>query len=189
VNDLSQSQKWPVGFYPSGEVVVWEHGDEIWDGDVRDSPYPLYVLPANMALDWEVDSVEDENPSLMILDAFEWDFFQEVKAARLKSKGRREILNLVSSNYGDASASTWHKKRQGLRAVAGNASWGFGFSLLLFLFFIIIIIIFLWLSFDGKRSENPLLLFSIFASWTPIKDGRYESSILEACMCALAQLF
>lgn len=71
MNDLSQSQKWPVGFYPSGKVVLWEHGDEIWDGDVRDFPYPLYVLPANMALDWEVDSVEDENPSLTILDAFE----------------------------------------------------------------------------------------------------------------------
>jgi galactose-1-phosphate uridylyltransferase len=46
-----------------------------------------------------VDSAEDEDMSLAILDA------------RLKSKGRREILNLVSSiNYSDARASTRHRK-------------------------------------------------------------------------------
>jgi len=33
VNGLSQFQKWPVDFGPSGEVVLWEQGDEIWDGE------------------------------------------------------------------------------------------------------------------------------------------------------------
>jgi hypothetical protein len=41
VNGLSKSQKWPIGFGPSGEVVVWEQGDEIWDGEDGDSPFPL----------------------------------------------------------------------------------------------------------------------------------------------------
>jgi len=89
VNDLSQSQKWPVGFGPSGEVVVGEQGDKIWDGEDGDSPYPLGVLPPNMALDCELDSVEDENPSLVILDAFEEDFLWEVKVARPKTKGKK----------------------------------------------------------------------------------------------------
>jgi hypothetical protein len=30
-NGITQSQQWPVGFNPSGEVVVWEQ-DEFWDG-------------------------------------------------------------------------------------------------------------------------------------------------------------
>jgi hypothetical protein len=71
----------------------------------------LGVLPPSIALDWEVDGAEDEDPSLVILDAFEEDFLREVKVAHPKSKGRSEILNLVSSiNYGDASASTRHRK-------------------------------------------------------------------------------
>jgi hypothetical protein len=74
VNGLSQSQKWPSGFDPPGEVVVLEQGNEIWDGMARDFSYPLGVLPPSMALDWEVDSVENEDPSLAILDAFEEDF-------------------------------------------------------------------------------------------------------------------
>jgi hypothetical protein len=111
VNGLSQTQKWPIGFDPPRKVVVWEQGDKILDGEAGDSHYSLGVLPPIMALDWEVDSVEDEDPSLAILDAFEEDFLREVKVARLKSKGKREILNLVSSiNYGDASASTRHRK-------------------------------------------------------------------------------
>jgi hypothetical protein len=58
-----------------------------------------------------LDSVEDGDLSLAILDAFEEDFLLEVKVVRLKTKGRMEILNLVSSiNYGDASASTRHRK-------------------------------------------------------------------------------
>jgi hypothetical protein len=59
----------------------------------------LGALPSNTALDWEVDSVEDEDPSLAILAAFEEDFVQEVKVACPKAKGRREILNLVSSSH------------------------------------------------------------------------------------------
>jgi hypothetical protein len=51
VNGLSQSQKWLVGFGLSREVVVWEQGDEIWDGKDGDSPYPLGFLPPNIALD------------------------------------------------------------------------------------------------------------------------------------------
>jgi hypothetical protein len=42
--------QWSLGFDPSGEVVVWEQGDEIWDGKAEDSPYPLGVLPRSMAL-------------------------------------------------------------------------------------------------------------------------------------------
>jgi U3 small nucleolar ribonucleoprotein component len=58
-----------------------------------------------------VDSDENEDLSLAILDAYEEDFLREVKVARPKSKGRREILNLVSSiNYDDASASIRHRK-------------------------------------------------------------------------------
>jgi hypothetical protein len=41
VNGLSQSQKWPVGFGPSGEVIVWEQGDEIWDGEGWRFPLPF----------------------------------------------------------------------------------------------------------------------------------------------------
>jgi len=59
----------------------------------------LGALPSNTAFDWEVDSVEDEDSSLAILAAFEEDFVQEVKVACPKSKGRREILNLVSSSH------------------------------------------------------------------------------------------
>jgi hypothetical protein len=73
-------------------VVVWEQGDKIWDGEDGEFPYPLGVLPPNLALDWEMDHVEDEDPSLAIMDAFEEDFLREVKVARLKTKGRKEIL-------------------------------------------------------------------------------------------------
>jgi hypothetical protein len=46
-----------IGFSLSGKVVVWEQDDKIWDGEGVGSPYPLGVLPPNMALDWELDSV------------------------------------------------------------------------------------------------------------------------------------
>jgi hypothetical protein len=36
---LIQSQKWLVGFGPSGEIVVWDQGDEVWVGEDGDSPY------------------------------------------------------------------------------------------------------------------------------------------------------
>jgi hypothetical protein len=89
--------KWLVGFGPSGEVVAWEQGDKVWDGEDGDSPYPLGVLPHEYALDWELDSDEDMAPSLAMLEAIEEDFHQGVKAARPKIKCRREVLNLVSS--------------------------------------------------------------------------------------------
>lgn len=37
-----------------------------------------------MPLDWVLDGVEDEDPSLAILDAIEEDFHREVKVARPK---------------------------------------------------------------------------------------------------------
>jgi hypothetical protein len=29
VNCLIESQKWPVGLGPLGNVVVWDHGDQV----------------------------------------------------------------------------------------------------------------------------------------------------------------
>jgi hypothetical protein len=90
---------------------VWKQDDEIWDREAGGYTYPLGVLPPSMALDWEVDSAKGEDPSLATLDALEEEFLREIKVARLKSKGGREILNLVSSiNYGDASASSRRRK-------------------------------------------------------------------------------
>jgi hypothetical protein len=86
-------------------------GNEVWDGEDGDSPYPLDVLPPNLALDWELDSDEDVYLSLAILEAIEEDFHRGVKVARPKTKGKREVLNLVSSiNYGDVSASSRLRK-------------------------------------------------------------------------------
>jgi hypothetical protein len=83
----------------------------VWDGEDGDSPYPLGVLPSDLALDWELDSVEVLDPSLVILKAIEEDYHLGVKAARLKTEGRREVLNLGSSiNYGDSSASSRLRK-------------------------------------------------------------------------------
>jgi hypothetical protein len=43
---LIESQKWPVGFVPSGEIVVWDQGDEVWVGEEGDFPYPwVSILP------------------------------------------------------------------------------------------------------------------------------------------------
>jgi hypothetical protein len=107
---LTQSQKWPVGIGPS-KVVVREQGDELWDGEDGDFPLPLGVFPPDWALDWELESDEGLDPSLAILDAIEENFHRGVKAARPKSKGRREVLNLASSiNYGDSCASSRRKK-------------------------------------------------------------------------------
>jgi methyl coenzyme M reductase subunit C len=59
-----------------------------------------------------LDSDEDMNLSLAILDAIEEDFHRVVKVARPKTKGRREMLNLVSSiNYGDAKKKKKKKKK------------------------------------------------------------------------------
>jgi hypothetical protein len=84
VNGLSQSQKWPIGFGPSGEVVVWEQGEEIWDGEDGDYPYPLGILPPNLALDWEMDCVEDEDPSWRLWMPLKMTFFK-----KLRLRGRR----------------------------------------------------------------------------------------------------
>jgi hypothetical protein len=44
-------------------------------GVVIDSPYPLGVLPPDLALDWELDSNEDMDTSLAISEAIEEDFY------------------------------------------------------------------------------------------------------------------
>jgi len=90
-NGITQSQQWPVGFNPSGAVVVWEQDEEFWDG---------------VPLDWEMDDgLEVE--WLAILDAITEDFYRDQLVARKKIKGKRELLNLKSSvNYGDVSASS-----------------------------------------------------------------------------------
>jgi len=104
LDDLIQSQKWSVGFGPSREIVVWDQGDEVWVGEDVDSPYPLGVYLPDMPLNWVSDGVEDKDPSFPILDVIEEDFHRVKKVARLKIKGRREVLNLKSSiNYGNAS--------------------------------------------------------------------------------------
>jgi hypothetical protein len=42
---LIQSQKWLVGFGPSSVIVVWDLGDNFWDGEDGDFPYPLGAFP------------------------------------------------------------------------------------------------------------------------------------------------
>jgi hypothetical protein len=56
-------------------------------GRRANSPYPLGVLPPELALDWELDSDEDMDPSLAILEAIEEDFHRGVKAAHPNTKG------------------------------------------------------------------------------------------------------
>jgi hypothetical protein len=51
-----------------------------------DSPYPLGVFHPDMPLDWVLDSDEDKDPSLAILDAIEDDFHREAKVARQRTK-------------------------------------------------------------------------------------------------------
>jgi hypothetical protein len=75
------------------------------------SLYPLGVLPPDLALDWELDSDEDIDPSLTILEAIEEDFHRGIKTVSPKIKGMGEVLNLVSSiNYGDSSLSSRLRK-------------------------------------------------------------------------------
>jgi hypothetical protein len=68
VNDLIQSQNWPVSFVPSRKVVVWDQGNEVWDGEDGVSHFPLDIYPPDMPLDWAADGEEDEIPLLAILD-------------------------------------------------------------------------------------------------------------------------
>jgi hypothetical protein len=54
---------------------------------------------------------DSEDLSVATLDAFEEDFLWDAKIACPKSRGKREILNLVSSiNYSDTSVSSRHWK-------------------------------------------------------------------------------
>jgi hypothetical protein len=102
---LTQSQKWPVGFGPSGEIVVWDQGVEDWVGEGGDSP-----CHPDLSLDWMSDGVGDEDPSFVILDAIEEDFHRGKKGS-LKIKGKRDVLNLKSSiEYSDASVPSRRRK-------------------------------------------------------------------------------
>jgi hypothetical protein len=77
VNCLVESQKWPVGFGPSGEVVMWDQG-EVCDGEDGVSPLHLGVYPLDE---------EDELPLLAILDASvsEEEFHRESMVACQKT--------------------------------------------------------------------------------------------------------
>jgi hypothetical protein len=67
---------------------VWDQGDEVWDGKDGESPYPFGVFPLNLPLGWALDGDEDEDPSLVILDAIEEDFHWEVKLRIQRPKVR-----------------------------------------------------------------------------------------------------
>jgi hypothetical protein len=116
---LIQSQKWPVGFGPSSELVVWDQGDDFWDGEDGDFPFPLGVFPPAMPLDWALGCDKDvcpvvgvscegfEDTTMAILSSIEEDHPQEVKVCVLRLRGRRELLNLECSiNYDIACASS-----------------------------------------------------------------------------------
>jgi hypothetical protein len=97
-NGLIQSQEWPVGFSPSGEIVLWDQGEE------GDFPHPLGVIPPDLHLEWESDGAEDEDSALALLDAIEEDFHRGSMGKQYKIKGMRELQNLKSSiNYDGAS--------------------------------------------------------------------------------------
>jgi hypothetical protein len=49
-------------------------------------PLPFGLSSSQHGIGLELDSVEDEDPSLAILDAFEKNFLREVKVARSKTK-------------------------------------------------------------------------------------------------------
>jgi hypothetical protein len=74
INGLIKSQKWPVGVGLDGEILVWDHSDEIWNGEDGESPFPLGILHPNMPLDSAMDGVHGKDPSLAILDAIEEEF-------------------------------------------------------------------------------------------------------------------
>jgi len=80
-NGLIQSQEWPVGFSPSGEIVLWDQGEK------GDSPHPLGVIPPDLLLEWESDGAEDEDSALALLDAIEEDFHRDSMGKRHKIKG------------------------------------------------------------------------------------------------------
>lgn len=43
LTELTQSQKWPVGFGSFGAIVAWDQGGEIWDGEDGGSLFPLML--------------------------------------------------------------------------------------------------------------------------------------------------
>jgi len=59
LDGLIQSQKWPVSFAPSGEIVVWDQSEEVWVGEDGDSSHPLGVCPPDMPLDGVLDGDKD----------------------------------------------------------------------------------------------------------------------------------
>jgi hypothetical protein len=70
---LSQLQIWPVGFGPSGEIIVRDEGRELWDGLDGDSPIPLKVYhPMGSSLvEWD-DRSDDS-----FLDPLDWPYSDE----------------------------------------------------------------------------------------------------------------
>jgi hypothetical protein len=81
---------YPKGFSLSKAAIGWD--------DREDDFFPD-------PLDW-IFSVKDEDPTLALLNAVEEDLHREVKVARSKPKGKRELFNLKSSiNYGDSYTS------------------------------------------------------------------------------------
>ena len=71
----------PTGFSLSEVIVEWDDGADDFFPD---------------PLDW-IYSDEDEDLTLAQLNAVEEDLHREVKVARPKSKGKRELFNLKSS--------------------------------------------------------------------------------------------
>jgi hypothetical protein len=106
---LLQPQCWQVGLGPSGEIQVL---------------YPLDICHPSKEIDeWDfpdpldLDYDEEEDLALALLDAIEEDFHKEVKVARAKHKGTRELLNLKTSiNYGNNLTSN----RQGKGKAQGR---------------------------------------------------------------------
>jgi hypothetical protein len=56
-------------------------------GRMEKSPFPLGILHPDMPLDWAMDGVHGEDPSLAILDAIEEEFHREKMIAHQKTKG------------------------------------------------------------------------------------------------------
>jgi hypothetical protein len=46
---LIQSQKWPVGFGSTSEMVVWDQGDDLWDEEIEIS-LTLWVYALGLGL-------------------------------------------------------------------------------------------------------------------------------------------
>jgi hypothetical protein len=83
LNGFSQSRNWPAGFDHNGEIMLWEEGEDYWDG-----------LPLNWAMD---ENFGEE--AMAIQDAMEEEF---QLIARQKSTGKMKLLNLHSFiSYGD----------------------------------------------------------------------------------------